>query len=261
MKLNYKLEGEGENVVLLHPVGLDLTCWDEVAAKLAGKYRVLRVDLRGHGASPRVDRELELADFASDVNELINEINFAPTAMVGLSFGGMVTQAYALDFPEGLSKLVVAACPCTLPEPVRLALRDRGRAALRHGMDSQIEETLQRWFTPQFIEHGDVKRIRDRLSTTDPAAWNSAWHAIANVDTVVRLHEIRLPTLCIAGELDPASPPAALGEIAGRLPDAKLIVLPNTPHMMQIERPDLMTSALSSFLASAAVGPLQVGNQ
>ncbi len=76
MKLNYILEGNGENVILLHPVGLDLTCWDAVAVQLAGEYRLLRVDLRGHGGSPRVDRELELADFASDVNELIRELDF-----------------------------------------------------------------------------------------------------------------------------------------------------------------------------------------
>lgn len=259
MKLNYILEGNGENVILLHPVGLDLTCWDAVAVQLAGEYRLLRVDLRGHGGSPRVDRELELADFASDVNELIRELDFVPSTLVGLSFGGMVAQAYALNFPEGLSKLVVAGCPCTLPDIARAALRARGRAGLEKGMESQIDETLQRWFTPQFIASGGTESIRQRLISIDPAAWNSAWQAISNIHTAARLHEIQVPTLCIAGELDSASPPAALQEIATRIPNARLLALPRTPHMMQVERPDLVASALLAFLSGQAIGEVAAG--
>ncbi len=118
----------------------------------------------------------------------------------------MVAQAYALNFPEGLSKLVVAGCPCTLPDIARAALRARGRAGLEKGMESQIDETLQRWFTPQFIASGGTESIRQRLISIDPAAWNSAWQAISNIHTAARLHEIQVPTLCIAGELDSASP-------------------------------------------------------
>jgi 3-oxoadipate enol-lactonase len=254
MKLNYTLEGQGKNVVFLHPVGLDLTCWDAVAAQLAGKYRLLRVDLRGHGRSPRVEHALEIADFASDVNELLIELNFVPSAVVGLSFGGMVAQAYALEFSHGLSKLVVAGCPCTLPDAGRDILRARGRAALVQGMEPLIEETLQRWFTPPFIASGGAEGIRRRLITTDPAAWNSAWHAIASLHTAPRLHEILVPTLCIAGELDFAAPPAALLEIARRVPNSRVLVLPGTPHMMQVERPDLVASTLSAFLSGQPIG-------
>jgi 3-oxoadipate enol-lactonase len=254
VKLNYSLEGNGQNVVFLHPVGLDLSCWDAVAARLAGKYRLLRVDLRGHGNSPPVNGELELADYAADVNELIEALDFIPTTIVGLSFGGMVAQVYALNFPLGLSKLVVAGCPCTLTEAVRQALSARGKAGLEQGMESQIEETLQRWFTPQFIARGGAEGTRQRLMTIDPAAWNSAWHAISNIHTAPRLHEIRVPVLCIAGEMDPASPPAALKEIAERVPHSQLLVLPGTPHMMQVECPERVAAALSAFLSDQAIG-------
>jgi 3-oxoadipate enol-lactonase len=252
--LNYAMEGQGERVVLLHPVGLDLASWDAVAARLAGRFRILRVDLRGHGASPAVDPNMELGDYAWDVHRLVAELDFAPAAMVGLSFGGMVAQAFALDFPAVLSRLVVAGCPCTLPDAARMALAARGLAAIEHGMASQIEETLQRWFTLDFIASGGAEAIRRQLLDTDAAAWNSAWRAISRIDTATRLHEIAIPTLCIAGELDPASPPAALAEITRRIAGARLAVLPKTPHMMQVECPERLASILDDFLSGREVG-------
>jgi 3-oxoadipate enol-lactonase len=256
VRLNHVLEGASgaARVLLLHPVGIDLTSWDAVAERLSPDFRVLRVDLRGHGASPAVDPGMELADYAADVHDLVAKLDFAPTAVVGLSFGGMVAQAFALAYPGSITSLVLAGCPCTLPDAGRIALSSRGRAAVEHGMASQVAETLQRWFTPGFITGGGADAIRDRLLTTDPQAWNSAWQAISHIDTAPRLHEIGLPTLCIAGALDPASPPAALGEIARRIPNARLLVLPDTPHMMQVECPHLFADAIGRFLSGETIG-------
>jgi 3-oxoadipate enol-lactonase len=254
--LNHVVEGRGPNVVLLHPVGLDLTSWDAVARRLAAQYRILRVDLRGHGQSPKNDDGMELSDFAADVHNLLMELDFTPTAVVGLSFGGMVAQALALDFRDDVGQLVVAGCPCTLPDAGRIALSARGRAAIENGMPSQITETLERWFTPGFVAGGRAEAIRRRLETTDPAAWNAGWQAISRIDTATRLKEIAVPTLCIAGALDPASPPAALAEIARRVPGARLLVLPGTPHMMQVEQPDLFAAAVETFLSGQPIGEI-----
>lgn len=254
--LNYVMEGHGARVLLLHPVGLDLTSWDAVAARLSSKFRVLRFDLRGHGGSPPADEGMELADYAADVHALLDMLDFRPAAIVGLSFGGMVAQTLALDFPEDAALLVVAGCPCSLPEAGRTALSARGRAGLEHGMGSQVTETLDRWFTPAFLAAGKAEAVRQRLLKTEPAAWNSGWQAISHLDTAPRLGEIRLPTLCIAGELDPASPPAALTEIARRIPGARLEVLAGTPHMMQVECPELFADTIERFLSGQPVGEI-----
>lgn len=253
-KLNYVLEGSGANVLLLHPVGIDLSSWDAVAARLSQNFRVLRVDLRGHGKSPAVEPDMELKDFAADVHHLVRELDFAPMAVVGLSFGGMVAQAFAIDYPADVALLVVAGCPCTLPDNARAALSARGKAALDHGMASQVDETLTRWFTPDFIASGGAESIRRRLQTTEPSAWNGGWQAISKIHTAARLHEIEVRTLCIAGALDPASPPAALSEIARRIPGARLLVLDNAPHMMQVECPEPVAAAVESFLSGEMVG-------
>ena len=252
--LNHVIEGHGARLLLLHPVGLDLTSWDAVAARLRPNFQVLRVDLRGHGASPPPDEGMELADYAADVHQLLTGLDFRPAAVIGLSFGGMVAQALALDFPDDIALLVLAGCPFTLPDAARAALSARGRAGLEHGMASQIAETLDRWFTPSFIQGGGAEAVRQRLLGTEPAAWNSGWQAISHIDTARRLHEIRKPTLCIAGALDPASPPAALAEIARRIDGAGLLVLPDAPHMMQVETPEIFAAAVEDFLSGKPVG-------
>ena len=249
--LNHKIDGSGPNVVLLHPIGIDLTCWDDVVAALAPRYRVLRVDLRGHGGSSPATPGATLADYAQDVHELLAELKFTPAAVVGLSFGGMITQTLAINHPEDVSALVICGCPCTLPDAGRQMMADRAASAERDGMAPAIETTLERWFTKDFRAKGGDEATRKRLLADDPNEWARGWRAIAQLDTAARLGEIKVPTLCIAGELDPAAPPATLGEIAKRIPGAQLAVLPGAPHMMQIEQPKEFAATVGAFLDAA----------
>jgi Predicted hydrolases or acyltransferases (alpha/beta hydrolase superfamily) len=84
--LHHKIDGSGAHVVLLHPVGLDLTFLEPVAAELRRNFTVLSVDLRGHGQSPAVSPAQSLDDYADDVHALLHKRGFAPAAMVGFSF-------------------------------------------------------------------------------------------------------------------------------------------------------------------------------
>lgn len=247
--LNSRSSGSGPVAVLLHPVGLDLSSWDDVAARLARRHRVVCLDLRGHGASPAVAPGMSLSDYAGDVHHTLGELGIAAAAVVGLSFGGMVAQTLALDHAGDVMRLAVAACPCTLPDAAREVLAERGAKASRHGMASVAEETLERWFTPQFVRSGGADAVRARLLATRPSTWESAWRAISRIDTAPRLHGVTVPTLCVAGASDPAAPPAALQAIAERVPRARLVVLEDAPHMMQVECPDRLTPILEAFLA------------
>ncbi|WP_173930983.1 alpha/beta fold hydrolase [Chelativorans sp. Marseille-P2723] len=251
--LNYEISGSGPRVVLIHPAGLDLTGWDEVAALLSPRFRILRLDLAGHGASSPARAGMTLADYAGDVYHTLKQADFLPAAIVGLSVGGMVAQELALAYPEAASRLVLAGCPATLPPQARPVLAARGSAALAMGMEAIVDETLQRWFTPAFLESGGAEAVRQRLLADDPAGWNAVWEAISQVDIEPRLHRINVPTLCIAGRHDPASPPAVLQAIAERIPGARLTVLENAPHMMQVECPQDFAAAVDSFLSEMKI--------
>ena len=247
--LNHRLEGTGPRVVLLHPVALDLTCFDALAARLCQSFAVLRVDLRGHGGSPSSPDAPTLADYAEDVHTTMADLDFAPAAVVGFSFGGMLAQVLALDHPEDVSALVISACASTLTPEGRRILADRGALAERDGMSAVVDATIARWFSPSFRERGGDGPVRERLLETDPRRWAEAWRAMSAIDTAPRLAAVAVPTRCLAGEEDQSAPPDTLRAIASRISDSRLTVIPNAPHMLFIEDPQAVTAVLLDFLA------------
>jgi 3-oxoadipate enol-lactonase len=233
---------------LLHPIALDLTCFDALAARLSTSFAVLRVDLRGHGSSPASSAAPTLEDYAEDVHTTMVGVNFAPAAVVGFSLGGMLAQVLALNHPEDVSALVISACASTLTDEGRRILSDRGALAERDGMAAVVEATLARWFSASFRAHGGDAPVRKRLLETDPRRWAEAWRAMSAIDAAPRLGAIAVPTLCLAGEADQSAPPDTLHAIASRISGATLVVIPEAPHMLFLECPHDVAAVLSDFL-------------
>lgn len=251
-KLNYEIGGSGPRVVFLHPVGLDLTFLEPVAAGLRNEFAVLSVDHRGHGKSASKTVAGSLEDYADDLHALLVELEFAPAAIVGFSFGGMVAQVFALKYPKALRALVVCACTSTQSPQSRATARARGDDARRNGMSDVLEATLDRWFTPQFRSAGKDQASRTRLLTDDVEGWAQAWYAMGDIDTLRCLPSIQVPTLCIAGEVDKSSPPPIVQAIADAIPGARYAVIAAAPHMLFIERPEETTRLVREFLQSLA---------
>jgi len=247
--LHHRIEGTGPKVVLLHPVGLDLTFFDPLVANLVSQFQILRMDQRGHGRSPASDDPRSLSDYARDIHNLLTDVAFRPAVIVGFSFGGMLAQTVALEYPADARALVISACPSTLTEASRQVMAERGALAQREGMAAVVEATMERWFTPVFRASPASAPVRRRLLTANVRAWAQAWSAIAQIDTAPRLASIRVPTLCLAGEADLAAPPHVVEAIAKGIPGACFELIHGAPHMLFIERPYAVALAMASFLA------------
>ena len=252
MILHHSVEGAGPRVLLLHPVGLDLTFLQTMAGQLASRYRVMCMDLRGHGRSALMPLADGLADYADDVQATLVQADFAPCAVIGFSFGGMVAQALTLRHTAAVTALVPCACPCTLTEAARRVAVARAQDAEQGGMAAVLEATLERWFTPAFRDSGRDAAARERLLSDDPRGWGQGWRAIARIDTLPLLPTLRMPALCIAGELDKSSPPLAVRTIASAIPGAGFKVIAGAPHMLFIEQPQAVARVVMSFLDALA---------
>jgi 3-oxoadipate enol-lactonase len=249
--LNHRIDGTGRPVVLLHPVGLDLTFMQPLAFALSQQYMVIRVDLRGHGGSSNAPPVRGLEDYAEDIHALLVRLACAPAAVVGFSFGGMLAQVMALNYPADVNALVVSACPSTLTDEGRVVVAERGAEAQRDGMAAVVETTLERWFSEPFRQRGADRQVRQRLLSADVEGWAQAWRAMASIHTAPELASIRVPTLCLAGEYDLSSPPRVVNAIANGIPGARFLVMSGAPHMLFIERPIEVAKAIEDFLADA----------
>ena len=248
VRLRYEMDGEGPTVLLLHPVGLDSTCWDAQVAAFVPSFRVLRVDLRGHGQSDVPPPPYTLNEFAADVHSLLRQLRLTPAHVIGLSLGGMVAQVLALEHPDDVRSLILADTTGTLSPEARQAVVERGAAAERDGMTSVVDGTLERWFTPGFMRSGMVARCREKLLADDVQGWAATWRAISAVDTDSRLPEIKVPTLVMIGEVDLSVPVARARAMASQIPGAALHVATGAPHMLPLERPDLFNPPVLEFL-------------
>ena len=250
MHLNYELDGQGPAVLLLHPVGLDLTWWEPQVEALRSEFQVLRMDFRGHGKSAIAPPPYALTDFATDAHALLGTLRIGSAHVIGLSLGGMVAQVLALEYPKDVRSLVLSNTLCTLPAEARQAMRARGEAAERGGMAAVAQPTIERWFTRGFIGSPLVARCRQHLLAHDVGAWAGTWRAIADLDTLPRLGEIHVPTLVTTGDADVSTPVAAAQLIANAIPSAVLKVIAGAPHMAPFERPELFNPLVMEFLRS-----------
>jgi 3-oxoadipate enol-lactonase len=117
-------------------------------------------------------------------------------------------------------------------------------------MEAQIVPTLTRWFTaPALATNGwGVQYARELIRRFDPADWAAAWRAFKDVDVQGKLAALDAPTLVMVGEEDYSTTPEITSGVAERIPGSTYRVLPETPHMQTLEKPDLVADALDRFL-------------
>jgi 3-oxoadipate enol-lactonase len=235
--------------VLLGPsLGTTLEMWDDLAEALAGEYRVVRFDTRGHGKSPVPAGPYTVADLVADVVGLADALGIDRFAYVGLSLGGLVGQALAADHPERVSALVLACTGPSFGDPS--AWRERAARVRAEGMGWLVEPTRGRWFTPEFVaEHPDrADRLLDMIASVDPEGYASCCDAIAAADLAPRLGEIAAPTRVVVGDQDPVSPPSVGQVLVDGIPDADLVVVEDASHIANVARPAAFDAAVLEHL-------------
>ncbi|WP_397474450.1 alpha/beta fold hydrolase [Pusillimonas sp.] len=251
----YRTEGpvDGHPVVLLHAIATNSSLWSAQIPVWASAFRLICIDLPGHGDSPDVDSELDLNGYAACVCEVLDELRIDCASLVGLSFGGMVAQAFALQYPERIRSLVLAHSSVRTAEAVRGIWNGRIARFEKDGMESQVMPTLERWFTRAFAESSPLTLIwlSEQILRTTHKGYVSAIKAIQSLDYLDKIKAIKVPALVVAGEEDSAVPPAAAAKIAEQMGNARTLVLAGAAHLGNLERPVEFTEAVGAFLSNA----------
>ena len=251
--INYSVEGEGPWLTMSHSLACDLRMWDEEAKRLSKRYKVLRVDTRGHGTSSAPSGAYTLDLLADDLHAMLQALGVKSTHFVGLSMGGMIGQTYALKYPGMFKSLALCDTTSSYPAEAAGVWVDRIKTVETQGMEPLVTSTLERWFTAPFRKARPevVEKVAQMIRSTPVAGYAGCCHAIPKINLTARLKEIGCPALVIVGKDDPGTPVSMAEDIHKAMPGSKLVIIAEAAHLSNLEQPDAFNKALGDFVDSA----------
>ena len=248
VRIHYQLEGrEGAPVLVFsNSLGSNFQLWEPQMQALGSRWRVLRYDTRGHGASTVAPGPYPLELLARDVLRLADAIGADRFRFCGISMGGLVGMWLGVNAADRVEK--VALCNTGARIGTRETWDARIAAVRSGGMAAIADAVLSRWFTPAFqTAHPEVvARARRMLLETPPDGYAAACEAIRDADLREDIARIRTPTLVIAGSSDASTPPADGRFLAERIASSRYLEL-NAAHLSNIEAAQPFNTALVRF--------------
>lgn len=246
-RLYYETRGRGHPLVLIHGLGSDHRMWAPQMEAFAKRYQVIAYDCRGHGASSPVPPGYQLTDLAEDLARLLDGLKIQEAALVGVSFGGVVAQQFAVSCPGRCAALVLSdtfsevhfpdsfgawlQVPVlrVLPRPI---LAQMIASAYPKNRWRPAREELAR--AARSIRPGDVSRLRALIN---------------RVHLTEALGAIPCPTLVLAGDRWPVMVKYAR-LIHEAVPGSRLEVVPNACDPSSLTNVEAFNHLVLDFLAS-----------
>jgi 3-oxoadipate enol-lactonase len=252
--LHYEVSGQGPVIVFTHSYLCDGRMFAHQVAALQRRWRVVNVDLRGHGRSSAAVAPLDFDLFADDVLAVLDAEGVSSAVWAGLSMGGFTSVRAALKAPQRVSALVLMDTS---------ARRDPWHKRIQH----RLMRLLVRSFGPKAVADEIVKMMFGATTRREQPALVQDWRqdflhchvpsALAVADALAtrddlraRLPRIGCPTLVLAGAEDTALPPALSREIAALIPGAQYVEVPGVGHLSALEAPARVTRHIEAFVAS-----------
>ncbi|TCT08319.1 alpha/beta fold hydrolase [Aquabacter spiritensis] len=253
--LHVRLDGPDDAPVIMlsHGIATDLGIWDGLVPHLVPTHRVLRYDSRGHGASAAIPGAYSLALLADDVVGILDALNISAVHFAGLSMGGMVGLELAVRAPARMMSIAVCDARGTAPPSYREAWAQRSRQARDGGMETMVESSVSRWFTPHFLAHrpAEVEGMRDSIRRTSVDGYCGSAAALCELDHEIHLAAVRVPLLFLTGAQDQGAPPDVVRAMHAKAPGSTYVELPDAGHISVMEQPRLFADALLGFIAAA----------
>jgi 3-oxoadipate enol-lactonase len=254
IQINYEFTGKKDApiVMLSHSLGSSLLMWNPQMKALEPHFQVLRYDIRGHGKSDAPPGAYTIELLAEDAIGLLDGLDIEKVHWVGLSMGGMIGQSVALNYPKRLRSLALCDTAAAIAPEAQSIWQERLDAVREKGVESQMEVTMERWFTPSFLKLNPpmLGVIQKGFLATPVEGYAGCIEAIRKLNHLDRLSGIKIPTLIMVGEDDPGTPVAASEAMQKKIPNSKLIIIPSARHLSNVEQPEAFNTNLLTFLKS-----------
>ncbi len=251
-KIYWDEQGQGDPVLLIMGLGWVSDLWHRTRPVLAARYRTIALDNRGVGRSDVPAGPYPIALMASDAASVLDAAGIASAHLFGMSMGGMIAQEFALQYPSRVRSLILGCTASGGPHAVQaernviqiLLTRDQSPEVLAEAINPFIYDSA----TPRERINEDLAIRRQWYPR--PEGYTAQLEGIMAWEAYSRLSRIEAPTLVIHGESDQLVPPGNAKLIAGRIPSAKLTMLPHASHIFTTDQPAAATQSLLEFLSA-----------
>ena len=257
-RIYYEADGSGDPVVMVHAGVADLRMWDDQVSALRDSYRVIRYDTRGFGVT-----ETDAVEFSNraDIAALLDHLGETSAHVVGLSRGGRIALDFAIEHPDRVRSLVVAAGGIGGYESPDDAPMEAFEEAERYE-EAKDWAALADWETAYWADgpgqpadrvDPDVRaKVHDWILTTYLAEKEAGEPQQLDPPAVGRLGELRAPLLVMLGTLDDPGTSESMRHLADAVPGARLEIFEGSAHMLNLEQPERFNALLLEFLGEAA---------
>ena len=253
-RLYYDLVGpeDGPVVCITHSLASDSGMWaEQMTPLLQAGFRVLRIDMRGHGGSDPVAGDYTMKTLAGDVALVLDALSLPCVHYVGLSIGGMIGQAFAIDYGAKLISALWSDTPPASPKGAADQWAQRMNTVRQaNSLEPLANPTMERWFTDAFkpSKPGRWKQIRDTVAATTPAGYLGCSAAIMNFDFTAQLAALPVPTLVVCGADDPGTPASENRRLAELVPGDRYEEVANARHFPNVEHPEAFNRIMMGWL-------------
>ncbi len=239
----------GPAVLLMHTLGTGLQIWEPQAAALARRgFRVVRMDLRGHGLSEAPEGPYSMAQLARDGLALLDALSIPTAHLGGISIGGRVALGMAATAPGRV--LSVIPCDTALEFKPESVWQERIDAVTAGGLAPGADTSMGRWVADQSLPSS--RGLRRMLLRTDPVGWLGCAHALRDCSAAEVAGKIGCPATVIVGEADESTPVAAARAIHAAIPGSRLVVIPGARHIPSLEHEAEFTRAVLGHMERVA---------
>ena len=233
---NYKIEGNGEVIVLIHGLSDDLRYWEVLATALKKDFKVIRYDLRGHGQSPLGSGEITSSTYVDDLNDLLIELGIDKVNLVGFSVGGAIALDFTLRFPQKVKSIVLMSSFYKADDYV-LDIFSQFKKALSINFEEFYDLILPKVLCPDVIDKNrdDLNVLKEIASqNANLKGYVTILDSFSDFNVEDRLGDIDVPALIFAGKYDDIFDVNMQKEMSDKITNSKLIVLDNLKHNLLV---------------------------
>ncbi|KAA8735368.1 alpha/beta hydrolase [Acinetobacter qingfengensis] len=247
-QVHYLEHGQGEVLVLIHGVGMQAAAWYPQIEYFSKNYRVISVDMPGHGESDALLEGASLQDFVQWAIHVIEHLSSEPVNLAGHSMGSLIATGVAATRPDLVKRVAVLNGVYKRTEQARQAVIDRAEQ-LKDG-ELDIETPLQRWFGTSEIERLACDRVKKWLQQINLRGYATAYSAFARGDNVYAdlWEQVQCPALILTGEDDLNSTAAMSIEMAKHAPLGVAVIIDQHRHMVNLTAPEQVNQAMEDWL-------------